>query len=264
MAPRKKPAARKGKDDTQDILDSLKSNVGSLAQIQLPHPHLPLTHHQLNKAKTKIGTLKAQARTRITKSNSLSKERKARTSHLQKVAEQVPIENIPSAPNVTTPPPILRTPAPLTIHAFEIGRPLGRGKFGRVYLARHRESNYICALKVLSKSQITGASEERLIRRELEVHQNLHHPNILKLLSWFHDETRIFLVLEYAPGGNLYEELGQQKGGRFKEAMAARYVAQVAEALRYLHGKGVLHRGTSYLLPLFQFLIIPLFQFPIY
>jgi aurora kinase len=91
----------------------------------------------------------------------------------------------------------------------------------------------------------TSESEERLIRREIEVHQNLAHKNILKLLSWFHDATNIYLVLEYAPGGSLYSRLKKQKKGRFDEHTAAQYVAQVADALRYMHAKNIIHRDVK-------------------
>jgi aurora kinase len=139
----------------------------------------------------------------------------------------------------------LQAPSTLTPHNFEVGGTLGKGKFGRVYLARHLATNYICALKVISKAQCSNEEEERLIRREVEVHQNLAHKNILKLLSWFYDDKSIYLVLEYAPGGSLYSRLKKQPKGRFDERTAARYVAQMAEALRYMHSKNIIHRDIK-------------------
>jgi serine/threonine protein kinase len=133
----------------------------------------------------------------------------------------------------------------LNIASFEIGSSLGRGKFGHVFLARHRTTSYICALKIIYKAQIADSKEEMLIRRELEIHQNLAHPNILRFLSWFHDETRVFLILEYAPGGNLYDLLLKQPKHRFNERYAAQYIAQIAEALRYMHNKNVMHRDIK-------------------
>lgn len=133
----------------------------------------------------------------------------------------------------------------LNISHFETSSQLGRGKFGHVFLARHRTTNYICALKILCKAQIAGGEEEILIRRELEIHQNLAHPNILRFLSWFHDEARIYLVLEYAPGGTLFERLKREPKGRFNERVAAQYVAQMAEALKYMHDKNVMHRDIK-------------------
>ena len=127
---------------------------------------------------------------------------------------------------------------------FEIGRPLGKGKFGRVYLARERTSGFICALKVLYKAELQhGSGVEKQVRREVEIQSNLRHPNILKMYGHFHDSKRIFLILEFAGRGELYKHL--RKENRFPEWKAAQYIAQMASALRYLHRKHVIHRDIK-------------------
>ncbi|KAL2123399.1 hypothetical protein VTJ04DRAFT_3854 [Mycothermus thermophilus] len=127
---------------------------------------------------------------------------------------------------------------------FEIGRPLGKGKFGRVYLARERTTGFICALKVLYKSELQqGSGVEKQVRREIEIQSNLRHPNILKLYGHFHDSKRIFLILEYAGKGELYKHLRREN--RFPEWKAAQYTAQMASALKYLHRKHVIHRDIK-------------------
>lgn len=131
----------------------------------------------------------------------------------------------------------------LHLGLFEIGKPLGKGKFGRVYLARHRPSSFVCALKVLNKDEIRAEKAETHVRREIEVHGNLRHPGVLGFYSWFHDARRVFLVLEYSAGGELYKTL--RDAGKFSERRAARYAAQVALALDYLHGKNVMHRDIK-------------------
>ncbi|KAF5019497.1 hypothetical protein F66182_8504 [Fusarium sp. NRRL 66182] len=131
----------------------------------------------------------------------------------------------------------------LHLGMFEIGKPLGKGKFGRVYLARHRVSGFVCALKVLDKSEITRERAEVHVRREIEVHSNLRHPGVLGFHGWFHDSRRIFLMLEFAPGGELYKVLRRE--GRFNETRAAKCAAQVAQALSYLHSKNIMHRDIK-------------------
>jgi aurora kinase A len=64
---------------------------------------------------------------------------------------------------------------------FDIGRPLGRGKFGNVYLAREKDTKFVIALKVLFKKQIHAQKIEHQVRREIEIQTHLRHPNILRM-----------------------------------------------------------------------------------
>jgi aurora kinase len=137
----------------------------------------------------------------------------------------------------------LSAPKLFNLGMFEIGRPLGRGRFGRVYLARERSSGYVCALKVLYKNEMQQAKTERQVRREIEIQSNLRHPNILKLLSHFHDSKRVFLVLDFAGKGDLSTHLRREN--RFPEWKAAQYIAQIAYALKYMHRKHVIHRDIK-------------------
>lgn len=102
---------------------------------------------------------------------------------------------------------------------FDIGRPLGKGKFGNVYLAREKSSKYIVALKVLFKSQLQKYGVEHQLRREIEIQSHLRHPNILRLYGYFYDSKRVFLILEYAAKGELYKEL--RRDGKFPEPRAS-------------------------------------------
>nr|ODN89854.1 AUR protein kinase [Cryptococcus depauperatus CBS 7855] len=138
----------------------------------------------------------------------------------------------------------------LSLPSFTIGRPLGKGKFGRVYLARSKvPPHFIVALKCLHKSEIIQGKVENQVRREIEIQQNLRqvlprlHPNILRLYGYFHDNKRIFLVLEFAVKGELYKQLSRL--GRFDEKKSSRYIAQMADALSYLHRKHVIHRDIK-------------------
>lgn len=145
---------------------------------------------------------------------------------------------------------------------FDIGRPLGRGKFGNVYLAREKETKFVIALKVLFKKQIADQGIEHQVRREIEIQSHLRHPNILRMYGFFHDEARIYLILEYAPGktlnyfnyfihkfiilgGTLFNALKNQPNRRFDEAKSAKYIKALVSALSYLHEKSVIHRDIK-------------------
>ncbi|XP_036079297.1 aurora kinase B isoform X1 [Rousettus aegyptiacus] len=148
--------------------------------------------------------------------------------------DAAPGQNSSGTPNLTR---------SFTIDDFEIGRPLGKGKFGNVYLAREKKSHFIVALKVLFKSQIEKEGVEHQLRREIEIQAHLQHPNILRLYNYFYDRRRIYLILEYAPRGELYKEL--QKSRTFDEQRTATIMEELADALIYCHGKKVIHRDIK-------------------
>ncbi|KAI8526942.1 hypothetical protein RHMOL_Rhmol12G0037900 [Rhododendron molle] len=142
-----------------------------------------------------------------------------------------------------------------SLQDFEIGKPLGKGKFGRVYLARELKSKFIVALKVIFKEQIEKYKLHHQLKREMEIQTNLRHPNVLRLYGWFHDDDRIYLILEYAHGGELYRQL--RKTGHLGERQAATvdsipeiweyflYIASLTQALAYCHEKDVIHRDIK-------------------
>ncbi|ORY33754.1 kinase-like domain-containing protein [Naematelia encephala] len=128
---------------------------------------------------------------------------------------------------------------------FDIGRPIGKGHFGRVYLARVRASAdpFILVLKCLTKDEMIIKGVQTQVRREIEIMQQLRHPHIVRLYGWFHDENRIFLMMEFAGQGELYNHLA--RSGRFSEKRASGYIRQVADGLAYLHTKNVIHRDIK-------------------
>lgn len=87
---------------------------------------------------------------------------------------------------------------------IDVGKRLGAGKFGNVYVARCRRTGFLFALKVLHKSQLIKHRVEHQLRREIEIQSHCRHVNILRLYSFFYDENRVYLMLEMAPGGELY------------------------------------------------------------
>ncbi|KAJ4727097.1 Serine/threonine-protein kinase [Melia azedarach] len=107
-----------------------------------------------------------------------------------------------------------------SLQDFEIGKPLGKGKFGSVYLAREVKSKYVVALKILFKGQIEKYRIHHQLRREMEIQTSLCHPNILRL----------------------YE---LRKNGRFSEKQAATYIASLTHALAYCHENHVIHRDIK-------------------
>ena len=127
---------------------------------------------------------------------------------------------------------------------FEIGHKLGSGQYGRVYLAREKRTKHIVALKKLSKAHLSAGNNEVLVLREIEIQSQLRHPHVLRLYGYFYNETDVYLIMEYAAGGELYKELNKY-GGRLSEKKVARLIQQLARAVIYLHGKNVMHRDIK-------------------
>ena len=100
-------------------------------------------------------------------------------------------------------------------------------------------------MKTLYKVELVKGRCEKQILREVEIQSHLRHPHILQLFTYFHDEKRIFLVLEFAARGELYKELKKQPGERFNEQLSATYTYQVADALEYCHKNNVIHRDIK-------------------
>ncbi|KAH3666282.1 hypothetical protein OGAPHI_004471 [Ogataea philodendri] len=129
------------------------------------------------------------------------------------------------------------------ISDFELGRKLGKGKFGKVYCVREIETGFVCALKVMDKRELVNYKVERQFVREIEIQANVRHVNCLRLYGWFYDHKNVYLILEYAAEGELYKLLKSKK--RFDDVTASYYTIQVASALSYLHKKHIVHRDLK-------------------
>jgi serine/threonine protein kinase len=130
-----------------------------------------------------------------------------------------------------------------TLADFSVGKPLGRGKFGSVYLAKEKKQRQLVALKVMLKNQLLQCNVQHQLRREIEIQAHMRHPNILRLYGYFYDTAKVYLILEYAPQGELYKRL--QTSGRFSEARTSQYTGELTAALRYCQQRGVIHRDIK-------------------
>ncbi|CAG9783637.1 unnamed protein product [Diatraea saccharalis] len=115
---------------------------------------------------------------------------------------------------------------------------IGEGSFGRVFKAKHKETNDIVALKVIRKK---GRSSKDLknLRQECDIQRQLKHPNIIRMIDSFDTESELVVVTEYAEK-ELHSILA--KNGCLNEDQVKKITWDLVSALYYLHSHRVLHR----------------------
>lgn len=132
----------------------------------------------------------------------------------------------------------------LTIHDFDLVRLIGKGSFGNVFLSRFKHDEQLYAVKVISKSLIKEETDFRHIMSERNIlTQDLDHPFLVKLKCTFQSESKLYIVMQYVNGGELFYHL--QHEYRFNETRSKFYAAEIVCAFEYLHMKGIVYRDLK-------------------
>jgi serum/glucocorticoid-regulated kinase 3 len=131
----------------------------------------------------------------------------------------------------------------VSLDDFELVRVIGKGSFGKVSLVRKIADQKLYAMKVLSKPNIIKRKQVEHTRTERRILGSINHPFIVKLHYAFQTEKKLFLVLDYAAGGELFYHLSRMK--KFPEHMAKFYAAEIALALDTLHLHQVVFRDLK-------------------
>nr|XP_010919143.1 CBL-interacting protein kinase 9 isoform X2 [Elaeis guineensis] len=126
---------------------------------------------------------------------------------------------------------------------FELGRTLGEGTFAKVKFARNVQTGDSVAIKILDKDQVLRHKMVELIKREISTMKLIKHPNVVQLYEVMASKTKIYIVLEFVNGGELFDKI--VKHGRLKEDEARRYFQQLINAVDYCHSRGVYHRDLK-------------------
>lgn len=124
---------------------------------------------------------------------------------------------------------------------YELGATLGRGNYGLVKLAVHRETGEQSAIKIVKKEMLEDDGDSNVdIKREIGIMKALDHPNIVSLKDVLYSPKRVFMVMELVRGGELFESI--VKNGKQDEDVARKYFQQLIDAVHYCHHRGVYHR----------------------
>jgi len=126
---------------------------------------------------------------------------------------------------------------------FDLLKVLGRGSFGKVMLVRKKDTKEIFAMKILKKAALIKRKEVAHTKSERNVLENIDHPFIIQLRYSFQTKDKLYFVLEYVNGGELFFHLQRER--RFKEDRARFYAAEILLALEHLHSIGVIYRDLK-------------------
>ncbi|XP_063692236.1 serine/threonine-protein kinase MARK2-like isoform X21 [Bolinopsis microptera] len=125
---------------------------------------------------------------------------------------------------------------------YKLLKTIGKGNFAKVKLARHLPTGREVAVKVIDKTQMNQTSIQKL-NREMKIMKRLNHPNIVRLYEVIETEKTLYLVMEYASGGEVFDYLVAH--GRMKEKEARQKFRQIVSAVQYCHQKGIIHRDLK-------------------
>jgi len=133
--------------------------------------------------------------------------------------------------------------AKLSVDAFDLLKVLGKGSFGKVMLVRKKDTGNLYAMKTLNKEVIIARDEVEHTRAEQRVLGQVNHPFIVGLKFSFQTDTKLYLILDYVNGGELFFHL--QNEVKFAPARCQFYAAELTLALDYLHALDVVYRDLK-------------------
>ncbi|GMH14033.1 hypothetical protein Nepgr_015874 [Nepenthes gracilis] len=126
---------------------------------------------------------------------------------------------------------------------YEIGRTIGEGTFAKVKFAQNTETGESVAMKVIDRNTIIKHKMVDQIKREISIMKIVRHPYVVRLYEVLASRTKIYIILEFITGGELFDKI--INNGRLSEAEARRYFQQLIDGVQYCHYNGVYHRDLK-------------------
>ncbi|XP_021766441.1 CBL-interacting protein kinase 18-like [Chenopodium quinoa] len=130
----------------------------------------------------------------------------------------------------------------ILLQKYELGKLLGQGTFAKVYYARNIKTGASVAIKVVDKEKVLKVGMIEQIKREISVMGLVKHPNVVQLYEVMATKTKIYFVMEYVRGGELFNKIAK---GKLKVDIARKYFQQLISAVDYCHSRGVYHRDLK-------------------
>ncbi|KAI9348629.1 kinase-like domain-containing protein [Obelidium mucronatum] len=131
----------------------------------------------------------------------------------------------------------------IVVANYRLDKTIGQGTYGKVKLGIHIKTFERAAVKVIEKAQIKSSKQVARLQREIRFLKLLHHPHIVKVYDVIETDEFIYIVMEYAVGGELFDYIVANK--RVKEREARSFFRMVLSAIDYCHKNAVIHRDLK-------------------
>ena len=138
---------------------------------------------------------------------------------------------------------ILHSTSSMKVEDFELLKVVGRGSFGKVYLAKKKDTGNIYAIKTLKKDFIIKTNQVKNTKIERDIMQQITHPFVVKLHFAFQSTETLYFVTEFLNGGELFFHMCNEI--RFSEDRARFYAAEIVLGLAHLHSNGIIYRDLK-------------------
>ena len=126
---------------------------------------------------------------------------------------------------------------------FILVRVIGKGSYGKVMLVRHKNDGTVYAMKMLRKDNVVKRNQVEHTKTERNVLESVSHPFIVNLAYAFQTPKKLYFVLEYCQGGELFFHLS--RAGRFSEQRCRFYASEILLAIEYLHKLAIIYRDLK-------------------
>jgi serine/threonine protein kinase len=128
----------------------------------------------------------------------------------------------------------------MTVDDFTSLKLIGKGSYGKVFLVQKKDDQKIYAMKILKKKAMIKRNQVNHIKTERKIMELIDHPFIVKLIYAFQTSQKLYMVMDYCPGGELFYHI--QRVERFNEEAVKFYGAQLVLALDHLHKNNIIYR----------------------